>query len=185
MSKISAQRKTTYYVGNAIAIIGVICFLSTFVSAASNFGNFDNFEARGQSMGLRAITGMIMIIVGAVVSNIGARGLAGSGVILDPEEAREDLKPYSHQARRHAQRYSRKSRIGQTPRRHGIATSARGHDQMPPMRFSQRRGFKILPRMWQRDLMVIALNSDRTCMSTWLVRASPAALNRLFRVSSS
>lgn len=27
--------------------------------------------------------------------NIGAKGAAGSGLILDPERAREDLKPYS------------------------------------------------------------------------------------------
>ena len=98
MAKISAERKTAYYAGNAIALLGVILFLSTFISAALNFGNFDNFEARGQSMAFRAFGGMILIIIGAVISNVGARGLAGSGVILDPEEAREDLKPYSHQA---------------------------------------------------------------------------------------
>ena len=27
--------------------------------------------------------------------NIGAKGLAGSGVILDPEQAREDVEPWS------------------------------------------------------------------------------------------
>ncbi|MEM6692170.1 MAG: zinc ribbon domain-containing protein, partial [Planctomycetota bacterium] len=29
---------------------------------------------------------------------VGARGLAGSGVLLDPEQAREDLEPYSRMA---------------------------------------------------------------------------------------
>ena len=29
---------------------------------------------------------------------VGARGVAGSGLTLDPERAREDLKPYSHLA---------------------------------------------------------------------------------------
>ena len=47
---------------------------------------------------LRAIGGMILIIIGSVIRSVGARGLAGSGVILDPEQARDDLKPYSHMA---------------------------------------------------------------------------------------
>jgi hypothetical protein len=38
---------------------------------------------------------MILIIAGGIVSNIGARGAAGSGLILDPEQAREDLKPFN------------------------------------------------------------------------------------------
>ena len=41
--------------------------------------------------------GFILIIIGQFVSNIGARGAAGSGLILDPKQAREDLKPYSTQ----------------------------------------------------------------------------------------
>ena len=98
MAKISAERKTAYYVGNGIALLGLILFLSTFISAAMNFGNFDNFSSRGQSMAMRAFGGMILIFIGSFIANVGAKGLAGSGVILDPEEAREDLKPYSHQA---------------------------------------------------------------------------------------
>ena len=38
------------------------------------------------------------MVVGQIISSIGARGLAGSGVVLDPEKAREDLKPYSKMA---------------------------------------------------------------------------------------
>lgn len=98
MSKISAERKTAYYVGNAIALLGVILFVSVFITGALNAGNFTNFEGQMRSSGLRAISGMILIVIGAAIANIGAKGLAGSGVILDPEEAREDLKPYSHQA---------------------------------------------------------------------------------------
>jgi hypothetical protein len=36
-----------------------------------------------------------MIVIGAVISNIGARGAAGSGILLDPEQARDDLEPFS------------------------------------------------------------------------------------------
>jgi hypothetical protein len=32
------------------------------------------------------------------VRSIGARGAAGAGVILDPDQAREDLEPYSRMA---------------------------------------------------------------------------------------
>lgn len=41
------------------------------------------------------VIGMLFIIVGQVVANIGKSGLAGSGVILDPEKAREDLQPFN------------------------------------------------------------------------------------------
>jgi hypothetical protein len=41
---------------------------------------------------------MALMIVGGLVRGIGARGLAGSGVVLDPEKAREELEPFSRQA---------------------------------------------------------------------------------------
>jgi hypothetical protein len=63
-----------------------------------NFGNFENFEGQVRSSMFRAIGGMVLIVVGQIISNIGARGLAGSGAILDPKRAREDLSPYSKMA---------------------------------------------------------------------------------------
>lgn len=98
MSKISAERQTAYYVGNAMTVLGVILFFSVFVTGFMNAGNFNDFEGQARSSGLCALSGMILIFVGQFVANVGAKGLAGSGVILNPEEAREDLKPYSHQA---------------------------------------------------------------------------------------
>ena len=94
MSKeISKNRKTLYYVGNGLTAIGFILFLSVFFVAFLNpfamFGS-DNPMANG-------FIGFILIIIGQFVSNIGARGAAGSGLILDPKQAREDLKPYSTQ----------------------------------------------------------------------------------------
>ena len=38
---------------------------------------------------------MTLLVVGAIIRSIGARGMAGSGVVLDPKRAREDLEPYS------------------------------------------------------------------------------------------
>ena len=96
--KISGGRKTAYYLGGLISLIGLLVFISIFVSTALNFGNFDNFNSDASSFILRAVVGMAMIIAGSVIRGIGARGLAGSGVVLDPEQAREELKPYSRMA---------------------------------------------------------------------------------------
>ncbi len=96
--QISEGRKTAYYVGMALAVIGAISFGSVFLSGILHFGDFDNFEARDKSMGARAFGGMALIIAGVVVMSIGARGAAGSGLVLDPEKARDDLEPFSRMA---------------------------------------------------------------------------------------
>jgi len=93
--EISEGRKFTYYLGKALVVVGLLSFASTFFTAAMNFGDFSNFEADARSNMLRAFGGMALIVVGAVIGNIGARGLAGSGVVLDPQQAREDLEPFS------------------------------------------------------------------------------------------
>lgn len=91
MSKISKERKITYYIGKGLMVLGVILFLSFFVffgvSMNDPFGNPPPF--------LNAVFGMILMIIGSVVAGIGEKGLAGSGLKLDPEEAREDLKPFN------------------------------------------------------------------------------------------
>jgi len=93
--QISQERKTAFYVGTAIAAIGFLLFLSVFVTGAMNFGNFDNFKRQAKSEMFRGIGGMILIMVGGAIRTAGERGLAGSGVILDPDRARKELKPYS------------------------------------------------------------------------------------------
>lgn len=93
--QISAERKALYRAGQIIGVIGMVSFLSVFVSAALHFGDFTDFDARGRSMGLRAIGGFIMIFVGGALAAIGRAGAAGSGLKLDPEQAREDLEPWA------------------------------------------------------------------------------------------
>src|SRR5262249_50676425 len=39
--------------------------------------------------------GMVMMIAGGIMVSIGQMGLAGSGIKLDPEEARRDLEPWA------------------------------------------------------------------------------------------
>ena len=94
MSKeISKNRKTLYYVGNGISLIGFILFLSVFFTTFLN--PFDMMSSSNPMA--NGFIGFILIIIGQSISILGARGLAGSGLILDPKQAREDLKPYSSQ----------------------------------------------------------------------------------------
>ena len=95
---ISPKRKTAYYVGILITIVGVLLFGSTFVTFAMNFGNFENFAENARSNMFRAVGGMALMVAGGILCAIGARGLAGSGVVLDPKKAREDLEPYTRMA---------------------------------------------------------------------------------------
>jgi len=97
--QISGPRRATYYVGGILMLVGAISFGSTFVSFAMHFGDFDmDGAAFGKSMMLRAFGGIVLIIVGGAIRGIGAAGLAGSGAVLDPEQAREELEPYSRMA---------------------------------------------------------------------------------------
>lgn len=94
MSKITTERKATYYIGMGMIVLGFILFISVFFQTASMmndpFGGFDR-----QPSFSNPIIGMILMIAGSIVMTIGARGAAGSGIILDPEKAREDLKPFN------------------------------------------------------------------------------------------
>ncbi len=96
--QISEERQTAYYAGMGMMIVGGLMFFSTFVTFAMHFGDFSNFESNAKSEMYRAFGGMALLVLGRIVMGIGARGLAGSGVILDPEQARQDVEPYSRMA---------------------------------------------------------------------------------------
>ncbi|MGQ9591016.1 MAG: hypothetical protein ACUVYA_12050 [Planctomycetota bacterium] len=49
-------------------------------------------------MAVRAVAGMVLAMAGGIIAAVGAKGLAGSGVILDPEQARKDVEPWSRMA---------------------------------------------------------------------------------------
>jgi hypothetical protein len=72
--------------------IGLLLFLSSFFLIFSNFGS------NAKSFGFSAVGGFILLIAGGIVRGIGARGLAGSGAVLDPERAREEIEPFSRMA---------------------------------------------------------------------------------------
>lgn len=91
--KISPERKGLYYTGMAMMGIGIIFFLSVFFIAFTG----DPFSYEGNFM-QNGFYGFILIGAGTFVMNLGARGAAGSGLVLDPEKAREDLTPYTKAA---------------------------------------------------------------------------------------
>lgn len=98
-NQISAERQTIYYLGLGLTIVGFLVFISIFVSAASSMGSpMMGLELNPGSMLLRGIIGIGLIIAGSVVRNVGARGAAGAGVVLDPQQARRDLEPWSRMA---------------------------------------------------------------------------------------
>ena len=96
--EISEQRKTIYYVGMGLQVLGGLLFASTFVTALMSFGDFTDFDSRAKSSMLRGFLGMGLLIVGGIVRSVGAKGLAGSGVVLNPQQARGELEPYSRMA---------------------------------------------------------------------------------------
>ena len=96
--EMSTARQSAYYAGMIITVVGMLLFFSVFVTAARNFGQFDGFESRMRTAAFRAIGGFFLVAGGQLLRALGARGLAGSGVVLDPKRARRELEPYSRMA---------------------------------------------------------------------------------------
>lgn len=99
MSKqISEGRKATYSIGLVVSGIGFILFFSTFLIGAFVIATQPSFNDMGTYGGAAVfcgVIGFILIFIGGIIQRIGATGLAGSGVVLDPERARQELEPYS------------------------------------------------------------------------------------------
>ena len=93
MSKLSNERKVTYYIGIGMMVFGFILFISVFFQVANLMR--DPFTTNKLPSFTNPIIGFILIAIGRIVSRIGAKGAAGSGMILDPDKAREDLKPFN------------------------------------------------------------------------------------------
>ncbi|HSR04850.1 MAG TPA: zinc ribbon domain-containing protein [Proteiniclasticum sp.] len=96
--EISSKRKSLYYIGTGMIIIGVVLFFSVFFSMFMGMSNDSFFMDTGFGFMRRGFFGFIMIGAGGFIRNLGARGAFGSGLILDPDRAREDLNPYSSAA---------------------------------------------------------------------------------------
>jgi hypothetical protein len=97
--QISPERKGAYYFGMALIVVGFLSFASTFFSFASQFGHPGrDFERFGSSVMMRGVIGVALIGMGGFLMKMGRVGMAGSGILLDPERAREDVEPWSRMA---------------------------------------------------------------------------------------
>jgi hypothetical protein len=92
---ISPERQFAYYFGMILSGIGILLFLSTFVSFLSGFGNSYSLHGSAQSGMGRAFFGIICVAIGQFIMRVGKSGVAGSGLKLDPQEARKDMEPWS------------------------------------------------------------------------------------------
>lgn len=96
--QIPAGRRTAYYLGAVVMIIGGLMFASVFVTMAMLAGRDSDPETVIPSAIARTLGGMALLVIGSGIRTVGARGLAGSGVVLDPERARQELEPYARMA---------------------------------------------------------------------------------------
>lgn len=101
--QISNERKGAYYFGMMLMILGGLLFASNFILVPMSMSSGPSFGGPSASspmagMAFRAIGGMALLLIGGFIRGIGARGLAGSGVVLNPQQARRDLEPYSRMA---------------------------------------------------------------------------------------
>ena len=97
--KISEERKQLYNAGLVLMIIGGCLFALPFLAMplvvlAGGEGGVTIMPL----VMLAAFLGFGLIAAGGTMRRIAARGKAGSGLVLDPEQAREDLEPWSRMA---------------------------------------------------------------------------------------
>ena len=96
---ISTERKAVYTAGMVVTGIGVLLFLSFFIGLAANMGDLGpGVGDRMAGIAIRPVLGMVLMIAGGAMMTVGAKGLAGSGLILDPDRARRDVEPWSRMA---------------------------------------------------------------------------------------
>lgn len=93
---ITLGRKFANYLGMMVMVAGFLTFASLFFLIADGADAPMPSQAPGMGVFIkRALGGMGLIILGAILRGIGAVGLAGSGVVLDPERAREEWEPHT------------------------------------------------------------------------------------------
>ncbi len=91
-------RKGLYYLGMVLVVLGVILFLIGFLSAVFSFGEPMSLGGGLPTGFAMPFIGVVLAIIGGFLRHVGARGLAGSGMVLDPDKAREDLNPFTRAA---------------------------------------------------------------------------------------
>jgi hypothetical protein len=97
----------------AMTVVGLALFVSVFFSgpkldsgASPEDPDFwqraqKNHREFGETMHsdmVRAFVGMGIMMLGGILTKVGRHGAAGAGLILDPEQARKDVEPWSRAA---------------------------------------------------------------------------------------
>ena len=93
MSEISPKRKNLYAVGIGMTVLGVLLFVGGFASFLFFEPSFNHH--RPPPGVFMCVGGMVLLILGQGIRAIAARGVAGSGLVLDPKKARKDLEPWA------------------------------------------------------------------------------------------
>lgn len=102
--QISEDRKKLYKAGLIMSIVGGCLFALPFLTipivmiTAFVGGIPDSFPVGIAAVPVAfflAFIGFGLIAAGGAMRTVAARGKAGSGLVLDPEQAREDLKPWT------------------------------------------------------------------------------------------
>jgi len=99
--QISPERKHLYALGMILTGVGLLLFMSNFIILPLQMSRptFNPFQQNpGVGFALRAAGGILLVFIGQALRAVGARGAAGSGLVLDPEQAREDLEPWARAA---------------------------------------------------------------------------------------
>ena len=110
--KIPEDRAMLYYLGNILIVVGFLLFVSVIIqgislvnsgpgfppSAGSPFDPMNRSHRSNEPNFMVALAGMGLVLVGGICRSVGAAGLAGSGILIDPERQREELKPWSKMA---------------------------------------------------------------------------------------
>lgn len=99
--QISPERKGMYSLGLVLQIIGGCLFgvpfivLPIIILVGITQGEPGGAMILAPIAFIAAFIGFGLIAAGSFMRSVAARGTAGSGLVLDPEKAREDLKPWS------------------------------------------------------------------------------------------
>ena len=93
--QIPIERQLLFHGGGALIVVGILTFLSSITLLNLDQASFD---APLRHFFTRPLIGMGLILLGGTLRKVGSRGLAGSGFVLDPQQAREDLEPWTRSA---------------------------------------------------------------------------------------
>lgn len=94
---IPPERKTLFYFGMILNVGGVALCLGSMLFLFAGMGTSGIHDGPPKAM-FTAFLGGIIAAAGRGLMRVGRRGAAGSGLVLDPKQARRDLEPWNRAA---------------------------------------------------------------------------------------